>query len=123
MQNEYLKECLNRFNTTKEFLEDVLAFEKCRSVLENYNRTEAIAHMQYLIQRYASEINQLGFLFDGVHVIHGVNYSTMSDLQIRDQLIYLGQRIPIYAFIREGEKKAADDLLNSVAYHGFEAYR
>ena len=123
MQNEYLKECLNRFITTKEFLEDGLALEKCRSVLDNYNRTEAIAHIQYLIQRYASEINQLGFLIDGVHVIHGVDYSTMSDLQIRDQLAYLGQRIPIYAFIREGEKKAADDLLNRVAYRGFEAYR
>lgn len=123
MQNEYLRECLNRFNTTKEFLEDGLALEKCRSVLDNYNRTEAIAHIQYLIQRYASEINQLGFLIDGVHVIHGVDYSTMSDLQIRDQLAYLGQRIAIYAFIREGEKKAADDLLDKVAYHGFGAYR
>ena len=123
MQNEYVKEYLNRFNTTKEFLEDVHAFEKCRSILENYNRVEAIAHIQYLIQRYASEINQLGFLLDGVHVIRGVDYATMSDLQIRDQLIYIGQRIPIYAFIREGEKKAADDLLNRIGCYGFGAYK
>ena len=36
-----------------------------------------------------------------------------------DQLIYIGQRIPAYAFIREGNKEIAKKLLNQIGCSGF----
>ena len=80
---------------------------------------DAIRLLNALIQRYKSEINEFGFIFDGVHVISGVDYNNMSDIQIIDQLIYIGQRIPAYAFIREGNKETAKKLLNQIGCSGF----
>ena len=88
--------------------------------MENYNRPDAIACIQELINRYSNEINQLGFIIDG---FHNVDFSTLNDFQIRDQLIYIGQRIPIYAFIREGEKQVVDYLLNEIGFFGFNKRR
>ena len=88
-------------------------------MVNNFERTEAIALIQSLIERYQSQINQLGFLVDGVHVVYGVNYDDMTELQIKDRLIYIGQRIPVYAFIREGENKIANDLFNKIGCAGF----
>ena len=56
---------------------------------------------------------------DGKHVVYNVDYSVISDMQILDQIIYIGQRIPVYALIREGEKKLAEELLNRIGYSGF----
>ena len=123
MNNDQTKDFLNQFNTAKEFSEDLIAYNRCKEILKNYVRSEAIIHIQNLIKRYKSEINQLGFLIDGTHVIYGVDYEDFSDFQIKDQLIYIGQRIPVYAFIREGEKKVADILLNRIGFLGFDAYK
>ena len=60
-------------------------------------------------------------LADGVCVIYGVDYSTMSDLQIRKQLVYVWLRIPVYAFLREGDKRMAEALLNSISARIFKA--
>ena len=121
MNNDQTKEFLDQFNTTKEFSEDLIAYNRCKEILKNYVRSEAIVHIQNLINCYKSEINQFGFLTDGIHIIYGVDYSDFSDFQIKDQLIYIGQRIPVYAFIREGEKKVADALLNKIGFWGFDA--
>ena len=111
---------MDRFNTAKEFAEDACASLKCKTILENYNRFEAVVHLQRLTQRYAFEINQLG-LFDRVCVIYGVDYSTMSDWQIRKQLVYVWLRSPVYAFLREGDKRIAEALLNSISARLFNA--
>lgn len=87
-------------------------------VLNNYSRQEAIIYTQELIKRYESQINKFGLL-DGKHVVYNVDYSVISDMQILDQIIYIGQRIPVYALIREGEKKLAEELLNRIGYSGF----
>ena len=63
-------------------------------------------------KRYQSQINQFGFLVDGVRVIHGVNYDNISDLKIKEQLEYIALYILVYALIREGENKIVNNLLN-----------
>ena len=122
MNDNQTKNYVDLFNSAKEFSEDLSAYNKCRAILKNYVRSEAIMHIQNLINRYKSEINQFG-IFDHTYVIYGVDYSALNDFQIMDQLIYIGQRIPIYAFIREGEKKIADDLLHRIGNLGFDALK
>ena len=119
MNSEQTRKILERLKTAKEFADDYTAYIKCCNFMKSFDRTEAIALIQSLIERYQSQINQLGFLMDGVHVVYGVNYDDMTDLQIIDRLIYIGQRIPVYAFIREGENKIATDLFNKIGSAGF----
>lgn len=123
MKNDQLKEFLDLFNTAMKFSNDLNYLNISKKILENYNRVKAISHIQKLIEHYKSVINQFGFISGGVYVIYGVDYLALNDFQIRDQLIYISQRIPIYAFIREGEEKVANNLLNRVANLGFEAYK
>ena len=119
MNNNSTHEMAERFKTAQEFVQDYVAYCNCRGVVQNYIRCDAICLLNALIQRYKSEINEFGFRFDGVHVINGVNYDNMTDTQIIDQLIYIGQRIPAYAFIREGNKEIAKKLLNQIGCSGF----
>ena len=112
-------ETIKRFKTAQEFAQDYVAYCNCRNMLQNYSRINAMNLLKLLIERYKSEINQFGFLVDGVHVVSGVNYEDLTDWQIKDQLIYVGQRIPVYAFIREGNKQIAKNLLNQIGFSGF----
>ena len=119
MNNNNTHEIAERFKTAQEFAQDYAAYCNCRGVVHNYIRCDAICLLNALIQRYKSEINEFGFIFDGVHVISGVDYNNKADIQIIDQLIYIGQRIPAYAFIREGNKEIAKRLLNQIGCSGF----
>ena len=119
MNNNNTHEIAERFKTAQEFTQDYVSYCNCRVVVQNYVRCDAIRLLNTLIQRYKLEINEFGFLFDGVHVINGVNYDNMTDTQIMDQLIYIGQRIPTYAFIREGNKEMAKKLLREIGSSGF----
>ena len=119
MNNNNTHEIAERFKTAQEFAQDYAAYCNCRGVVQNYVRCDAICLLNALIQRYKSEINEFGFIFDGVHVISGVDYNNMADIQIIDQLIYIGQRIPAYAFIREGNKEIAKRLLNQIGCSSF----
>jgi len=119
MNNNNTHEMAEQFKTAQEFVQDYAAYCNCRVVVQNYIRCDAIGLLNALIQRYKSEINEFGFIFDGIHVISGVDYNNMTDIQIIDQLIYIGQRIPAYAFIREGNKETAKKLLNQIGCSGF----
>ena len=119
MNSEQTKEIIERLKTAQEFADDYKAYIKCCNLVKSFERVEAITLIQSLIERYHSQINQFGFFVDGVCVINGVNYNGMTDLQIKDQLVYIGQRIPVYAFIREGENKLANDLFNKIGNAGF----
>jgi len=119
MKSELTGEVIEWLRTAKEFFDDYRAYLNCCNLVENFERVKAITLIQSLITRYQSQINQLGFLADGVCVISGVDYNGMTDLQIKDQLVYLGHRIPVYALIREGEYKIAKDLFNKICSAGF----
>ena len=119
MNSEQTREVIERLKSAQEFAVDYAEYIKCCNLVNNFDRVGAIALIQSLIKRYQSQINQFGFFVDGIHVVYGVNYDNMSDLQIKDQLVYIGQRIPVYALIREGENKAANDLFNKIGCAGF----
>ena len=69
MNNNNTYEIAERFKTAQEFAQDYAAYCNCRGVVHNYNRCNAICLLNALLQRYKSEINEFGFIFDGVHVI------------------------------------------------------
>ena len=117
--NEQLNQFIDAFEKTIKFSNDISIYNECKSVLSNYDRETAIRLIQKVIKKYNSEINQFGFLFDGTYVICGVDYSNKNDLFVRDQLIYLGQRIPLYVAIREGLKNVEHELLNMIGEKGF----
>ena len=117
--NEQLSQFIDAFEKTMRFSNDISIYNECKSVLSNYDRETAIRLIQKVIKTYNSEINQFGFLFDGTYVIRGVDYSIKNDLFVRDQLIYLGQRIPLYVAIREGLKNVEHELLKMIGEKGF----
>ena len=119
MNNNNSHEIAERFKKAQEYTQDYASYCRFREIVQNYVRCDAICLLNALIQRYKSEINEFGILFDGVHIISGVDYNNMADIQIIDQLIYIGQRIPAYAFIREGNKEMAKMLLNQIGCSGF----
>ena len=98
------------FNTAMDYVHDKCMIERGKRILKDYDRVNAIAFIQETIQRYKSEINQLG-LFNGIYVISGIDYSKLSDEQIKNQVFYIIGKIPLYAFVREGEKDIADWLM------------
>ena len=108
-----------RFKTAVAFAQDYESYCKCHNMIQKYVRSDAICLLDTLTKRYECEINQLTFLFGGPYVIHGVNFDNIPDYQIMDQLIYIGQRIPVYAFTREGEKYLAEKLLKRIGCSGF----
>ena len=119
MKDKEIQETIKQFNIMLQYSEDQALYSKCRNMVQNYVRNDAISLLNALANRYESEINQISFLFGGRYVIHGVDFSIISDIEIIDQLIYIGQRIPVYAFIREGEKYSAEKLLKQIGCSGF----
>ena len=109
---------LERFQSAKEFAEDYKAYCDCCDMLKRYNRQHAIGLLNSLLQRYRLEINQFGALFDGSYVKTEEDYDTVADATIMENLRYVGSRIPIYAFIREGDRQLAKVLLNKLGSSG-----
>ena len=109
---------IERFQSAKEFAEDYKAYCDCRDILKRYNRQRAICLLNSLLKRYWLEIDQFGILFDGTYVKIGENYDNAPDSKIIDNLIYVGDRIYIYALIREGDKQLAKVLFNKIGSSG-----
>ena len=63
--------------------------------------------MQDMIREYAPQINEFGFLVDGMQVVEGVSLEQFTDEHIQTQLRYLIRRIPVYVLLREGQKELA----------------
>lgn len=84
-----------------------------KELLKQYERTAAIHQIQKIIASYEFEINAKGF-FQRIYVIHGVDYSQHSDMDIMSQLLYLTQNIPIYECLKQGEKELAKAAMNSI---------
>ena len=114
-----MQDVVEQFKTVKSFAQDYIEYCRSREVVQNYVRSDAIILLNELTQKYRTEINEIGFFLDGVFVINGINYDDISDIQIIEQLIYLGQRIPAYAFIREGNRRIAKILLSKIGFSGF----
>ena len=105
-RNEHEK-LLERVSTAEELAKDFGNINRCESSLRNFVRENAIACLHDMLREYQNEINIIGFLVDGVHVIYGISLDHFSDTDIQTQLQYLIRHIPVYVLLREGEKELA----------------
>lgn len=117
----YFQESLERFKTAINLSEDYMDYLKCKYLIENFDREKAFEHLQRIVHKYESQINQLGLFEDNVRVIHGVSYNDTSDYYIMSLLSFIGQRIPLYIFIREGEKEIMKEWEKRISFYGFNA--
>ena len=105
-QDEYEK-ALEQVKNAVEFAGDCSNITRCENALRNFERGQAMARLQDMIQEYGSQIDTFGIWFDGVRVVYGVPLEQFTDLEIRIQLQYVSRHIPAYVLLREGEKELA----------------
>lgn len=108
-QKDY-ERTLERLNSAVELTKDCGNSSRCEFNLQHYNRGQALACLQDMIQEYAPQINEFGFLVDGMQVVEGVPLDQFTDEHIQTQLRYLIRRIPVYVLLREGQKELAKRL-------------
>ena len=108
-QDEYEK-ALEQVKTAVEFVKDCSNITRCENALRNFERGQAMACLQYMIQEYGSQIDAFGIWGDGVRVVNGVPLEQITDLEIRIQLQYVSRHIPAYVLLREGEKELAKQV-------------
>lgn len=105
-QDEYEK-ALEQVKNAVEFAGDCSNITRCENALRNFERGQAMARLQDMIQEYGSQIDTFGIWVDGVRVVYGVPLEQFTDLEIRIQLQYVSRHIPAYVLLREGEKELA----------------
>lgn len=108
-QKDY-ERTLERLNSAVELTKDCDNISRCEFNLQHYNRGQALACLQDMIREYAPQINEFGFLVDGMQVVEGVPLDQFTDEHIQTQLRYLIRRIPVYVLLREGQKELAKRL-------------
>ena len=108
-QKDY-ERTLERVKSAAELTKDCRNISRCESNLQYYSRGEALACLQDMIREYAAQINDFGFLVDGMQVIQGVPLEQFTDDHIRAQLQYLIRRIPAYVLLREGQQELAKQI-------------
>lgn len=108
-QKEYEK-TLERVKTVVEFAKDCCNINRCQGNVYHFNRGQALRCLQDMIREYESQINTLGLLVDGVYVRYGVPWEHLSDIDIQEQLQYIGRHIPAYVLLREGERELAKQI-------------
>lgn len=108
-QKDY-ERTLERLNSAVELTKDCSNISRCEFNLQHYNRGQALACLQDMIREYVPQINEFGFLVDGMQVVEGVPLEQFTDEHIQVQLRYLIRRIPVYVLLREGQKELAKRL-------------
>lgn len=105
-RNDY-ERTLERIKTASELSKDYSNMKKCDSLLNNYDRLIAWEGLQNLLREYGSQINFFGRAVDGVKLYQNVPLDSISDDELKNQLIYLRRHIPVYVLIRESESELA----------------
>ena len=118
----HLIELIDRFKTAADLIEDYEYYLECQRLISDFDRTQALCHFQKIIHKYESQINQLGLFEANIQVIHGVSFDDKDDCYIMSRLSFVGQRIPIYVSIREGEKELLKELEKRISRYGFNAF-
>ena len=108
-QKDY-ERTLERLKKADDLAKDHANISRCESNLRYYNRKQALACLQDMIREYTPQINEFGFLVDGMQVVEGVPLDQFTDEHIQTQLRYLIRRIPVYVLLREGQKELAKRL-------------
>lgn len=100
-------EIMERFRTTADLEHDYKNSQICFALLQNYNRRTACEFCTRIVREYEAEINTYGSLIDGRKLNYSNDFESLTDEQIKEQLQYLGNHIPVYVLIRRGEEKLA----------------
>ena len=108
-QDEYEK-ALARVKAAIEFAKDCCNINRCERNVYHFNRGQALICLQDMIWEYESQITTLGLVVDGVYVRYGVPLEQLSDVDVQDQLQYIGRHIPAYVLLREGKKELAKQI-------------
>lgn len=97
-----------------DFKDDLRNYQDCLECLKSYEKEKAFEVLQRMIHKYEPQINFWGRLKDGVYVEHNQPITLQTDEKIKGSLQYIGEHIPLYATIREGDKKLTEKLLSEM---------
>ena len=113
-QNEYDKS-LEYVKTAVECIKDYQNIKRAEQNVLQFTRESAWQCLQDMIREYWTEINVFGALFDRVIVEYNIDPKRKTDDEIRNQLIYIAQHIPLYVLMRKGEEELAKKICKWIA--------
>ena len=108
-QNEYEK-ALEYLKTAGDCVRDLGNLNRCDQNIHNFERSQAWQCLQDMICEYEVQIKLFGVLIDGKKIIHNLDPQSVSDDDVKDQLLYLQRHIPLYVLMRKGEETLAKKL-------------
>ena len=98
---------IERMQSAVELTKDYSNMKRCEENLLHYDRERAWTCLQKMLREYAVQIDTFGFWVDGVRLIKDITLESLSDQVVQTQLRYIGQHIPVYVLLKEGEKESA----------------
>ena len=107
MYREDYEKTVERMKSAVDLAKDYNNMKRCEDSLLRYSRESAWICLQDMIHEYASQITTFGFWVDGIRLIKGITLDSLSDQVLKTQLRYIGQHIPAYVLLKEGEKELA----------------
>jgi hypothetical protein len=113
-QNEYDKS-LEYVKTAVECIKDYQNIKRAEQNVLQFTRESAWQCLQDLIREYWAEIEVFGALFDNIIIYRNVDPKTYSDDEIKRQLTYIAQHIPLYVLMRKGEEELAKKICKWIA--------
>ena len=108
-QQEY-NNALEWIKTNISLINDYNNMLRCEKNIKMYVRNEAYKCLQNMLREYKAQIDFFGMFVDGICVCCNEASNYMSDDSIKNQLIYIGNHIPLYALVREGNEKLAKKI-------------
>lgn len=109
-----VEDSLRMIQNLNGFREDLQNCQDCFACLRSYERERAGEVLQRVIHKYEPQINFWGQLSNGVYVDHNLPIELQTDERIKVSLQYISNNIPLYAAIREGDKKLTEKLFNKM---------
>ena len=108
-QNEYDKS-LEYVKTAVECIKDYQNIKRAEQNVLQFTRESAWQCLQDLIREYWAEIQVFGAIFDNVTLYRNVDPKALSDNELKRQLTYIAQHIPLYVLMRKGEEELAKKI-------------
>ena len=103
-------EIMEKFRTTADLEHDYKNSQICFELLQSYNRRTACEFCKKIVREYEVEINTYGSFIDGRKLNYSNEFESLTDEQIKEQLQYLGNHIPVYVLLRKGEENLAKQM-------------
>lgn len=97
---------LKKIADLTEYAKDI---SENNSAIQNANDKELYSQLQKMINKYAVDINTAG-LINGIKVYYDIPSEVFTKQLMKEQLVYINQMIPYFAFMREGGNFAIEQL-------------